>query len=108
MKKRNTSKKVQNLKQALTAIQKKSEDLKKLKVLHLGLFGSFARENQKPSSDVDILVEFNEPVGFFHFYDVKIFLESILGRKVDLIVEDALRPEMRERIKEELVSASWE
>ena len=65
---------------------------RKYKVKSLGVFGSFARNEQKKVSDVDILVEFSEPVGFFTFLELEYFLEDILGRKVDLVTREALKP----------------
>jgi hypothetical protein len=100
------ARKVKNLNDVRRIIHKQSEKLKELKIRRLMVFGSFARGDQKSSSDIDLLVEFTEPIGFFHFYDVKFFLENVLGRHVDLVVEDAIRPEFEERIMRELVSAS--
>ncbi|MEK7399472.1 MAG: nucleotidyltransferase family protein [Candidatus Poribacteria bacterium] len=80
--------------------------LKKLKVKHLSIFGSFARNEQRIKSDIDLLVEFTEPVGFFHFFDVKMFLEKKLNRKVDLVMVDAIRPEFKNQINKELVRAA--
>lgn len=101
-----SKKKVKSLEEVLKTIRENAPTLKAMKIRHLDLFGSFVRGEQKTTSDVDILVEFSEPVGFFHFYDVKAFLEEVLGRPVDLVVEDALRPEMRTGIMRELVRAS--
>jgi predicted nucleotidyltransferase len=67
----------------------------------IGLFGSFARSDQRDDSDVDLLVEFNKPVGF-EFIRLKFYLESILGRKVDLVTEDALKPMIKDQILNEV------
>lgn len=61
------------------------------KVKTIGIFGSYARGEETEESDVDILVEFEEPVGleFVHLAD---YLEEILGVKVDLLTPDAIKP----------------
>lgn len=69
----------------------------------LALFGSAAKDEAGPESDVDLLVEFDRPVGLFEFIEVKEYLEGLLGRPVDLVTPDALRPTMREGILSELV-----
>lgn len=72
----------------------------------LDLFGSFARGDAGPDSDVDLLVEFDKPVGLFHFFRVQHRLEAILGRRVDLVMKDAIQRQLRTRILAEAVSAN--
>ena len=67
------------------------------------LFGSVAREQAKPDSDVDFLVEFSKPIGFFDFFRVQHYLEDILGCNVDLGTFDALKEHLRKPVSEELV-----
>ena len=81
-------------------------ELKELGVESLSLFGSVARNQGSPGSDVDLLVTFDRPVGLFHFARVRRQLEEILGSPVDLVTEDALRAEMREQIQRQLVRAA--
>lgn len=64
------------------------------------------RDEAEPASDVDILVEFGEPVGLFEFVALKNYLEEILGSTVDLVTEDALKRQLRERILEEAIPAA--
>ena len=75
-------------------------------VRSLDLFGSVARGDSGPGSDVDLLVEFDKPVGLFHFFRVQRRLEAILGRPVDLVMKDAIKRQLRARILAESVSAS--
>jgi hypothetical protein len=82
------------------------EALRQLGVKSLAVFGSVARDEARPDSDVDVLVEFGRPVGLFDFVRVQIRLEEILGCRVDLATPDALRPSMRERILSEAVYAT--
>ncbi len=70
-------------------------------VKSLGLFGSIARGDPSPRSDVDILVEFNAP-SFDHYMDLKFYLEERLGRPVDLVLKGSLKPALRERILREV------
>jgi predicted nucleotidyltransferase len=74
-------------------------------VASLALFGSVARNEARPESDIDILVEFCQPVGLFEFVQLKRLLESILGHPVDLVTPDALRESMRAQILDEAIYA---
>lgn len=76
---------------------------RKYPVRKIGVFGSFARGDQSSASDVDVLVEFSEPVDFFEFIDLKQYLEKLLGREVDLVTVKALKPQLKERILNEVV-----
>lgn len=89
----------------IAILQEHMPEIRKLGVSHLAVFGSFARGEDRPGSDVDILVEFDRPVGIFEFLDVKDYLESVLRRPVDLVTRDALKPQLRDRILGEAVRA---
>ena len=79
----------------------KAEFADRFKVKALALFGSYARNEHVPDSDVDILVEFDSPVGV-EFIDLGNYLESILGRRVDLVSRNGIKPKYFERIKRDL------
>jgi predicted nucleotidyltransferase len=81
------------------------EELEAFGIRSLSLFGSVVRGEEKSDSDVDILVEFATPVGLFGFIRLKYLLEEILGRSVDLVTREALKPQLRDRILEECVNA---
>jgi len=70
----------------------------KFRVVRLGLFGSYARGEATPDSDIDILVELEPPMGFFGFIDLEDYLSERLGSKVDLVTPDALKPLIKPRI----------
>ena len=70
-------------------------------VADMALFGSFARGDQRPDSDVDILVEFTKPIGFVAFLRLEQRLEELLGRKVDLVTRKALKPHIGKHILKE-------
>ena len=72
------------------------------RVKTLGLFGSYVRHEQTPDSDLDVLVEFDEPPSLFEFIRLEYQLSELLGVKVDLVMKDALRPGIGQRILEEL------
>jgi len=67
----------------------------------IGIFGSYVRDEQRVDSDIDLLVEFNHPVGF-EFIRLKFYLESLFGRKVDLVTVDALKPMIKDQILSEV------
>ncbi len=77
----------------------------KFKVKSIGLFGSYAREEQTEKSDIDMLVEFETPVGFFKFIELEDYLSEKLGTKVDLVTPDALKPLIKPQIMEEAAYA---
>lgn len=79
----------------------KEELFRRHQVAQLALFGSHSRGEARPESDVDILVAFQNPATFDRYMDLKGELESLLGQKVDLVTEAALRPQLREAIRKE-------
>lgn len=81
-------------------------DLERLGVKSLALFGSTARNEATPMSDVDLLVEFARPVGLFEFIDVQNYLEELLESRVDLGTPGSIRPRLRERVLREAVYVS--
>ncbi|MGB6063392.1 MAG: nucleotidyltransferase family protein [Desulfomonilaceae bacterium] len=72
-------------------------------VTSLGIFGSYVRNDQSPGSDVDILVEFGEPVSLFRFMALEYELEDLIGCKVDLVMKTALKPAIGRHILGEVV-----
>jgi len=70
-------------------------------VQSLELFGSIARGDARPDSDVDLLVKFTEVPGFFGYVRLRNRLEEILGRRVDLVMPSGLHPRLRERVLRE-------
>jgi len=71
------------------------------------IFGSFASGEATRKSDIDLLVEFtDDSIGMFEFLELKEFLESLLGRKVDLVTRDALKPWMLAEIERNSIRAA--
>lgn len=75
----------------------------KYKVTRLGVFGSFARGEETPDSDIDILVEYSDVPGMIEFLSTEEYLETILNRKIDLVRETAIRPELKDVIMSEVI-----
>jgi len=74
-------------------------------VASIAVFGSVSRDALLPESDVDVLVEFDRPVGAFACLDLESELEHLLGRTVDLVTPAAIKPRLRERIQREAIRA---
>jgi len=73
------------------------------RIKSLGLFGSYVRKEQKPTSDLDILVEFKEAPSLFEFIRLEHQLSDLLGVRVDLVMKDSLKPAIGKRILQEVV-----
>ena len=92
-----------DLKAFSTLLKHRQAELRLRGVKSLAVFGSVARGEATPASDIDVLVEFSRPVGLFEFIRLKMFLEALTGSRVDLVTTDALRPAMRADILSEAV-----
>jgi predicted nucleotidyltransferase len=95
-------KKIEEIKDTL---KKHKEELREnFKVKEIGVFGSYVRgEQKKRGSDIDILVDFEEPIGLFKFMDLEEYLSNLLGTKVDLISKKALKPRIGKYILKEVI-----
>ncbi|MEM2029646.1 MAG: nucleotidyltransferase family protein [Thermoproteota archaeon] len=92
---------LQEIRRILT--EHKEELRRKYRVKEIGVFGSFVKGGQRKGSDVDILVEFEEPPSLFVFMDLEEYLSKLLGLKIDLVTKKALKPRIGKRILEEAV-----
>ncbi len=80
----------------LSKLEENTATIKKFGVKRIGLFGSYLRKEQKPTSDVDILVEFEKgKVTFDNYIDLKFFLEDMFQCKVDLVMRDTIKPDLK-------------
>jgi predicted nucleotidyltransferase len=77
--------------------------LDQLGVASLRLFGSVARGEGGPQSDADFIVRFRDPPTFDRYMDLKFLLEQVVGTRVDLVTEDALRPALRQAVEQDAV-----
>jgi len=95
---------MRELKRIKNTIKQHKEELeKRFKVKEIGIFGSYVRGDEQKKSDVDILVEFKEPIGLFEFMDLEEYLEKLFKRKVDLVSKKALKPRIGKYILREVV-----
>ena len=81
----------------------KGDIAREYSVKTLGVFGSVARNEQTDKSDVDLLVEFSRPVGFVTFMRLEHFLSDRLGKQVDLVTPDSLKPVIRQDVLAEVI-----
>jgi len=76
--------------------------IQKYHVSQIGVFGSYVRNEQTRESDIDILVNFSDPISFFEFIDMEEELSELLNNKVDLVSRSALKPFIGKHILEEV------
>jgi hypothetical protein len=88
----------------LGAIERHRDEIRSLGARGLALFGSAARGEGTPESDLDFVVEF-EAKSFDAYMDLKEYLERLLGRRVDLVPAEDIKPRLRSSILEEAVHA---
>ncbi len=94
-----------NRQEALQALSRAKPELaRRFRVVRLALFGSMARDEARPGSDMDVVVAFDGPATSERFFGVQFYLEDLLGCPVDLVTEKALRAELRPYIEQEAVN----
>jgi len=94
---------VKSLEEIKAVLSKHKQGLKEgFKIKEIGIFGSYARNEQREDSDVDILVEFEEPIGL-EFVHLAELLESILEVKVDLVSRGAIKPNRWRYVEQDLI-----
>ena len=89
--------------EVLRKIREHRVTLESMGVKSLGLFGSVARDEANSESDVDILVEFSNPVGFFQVFDIQYFLEDLLQCSIDLGTASSLKKHLRTPVLEDMI-----
>lgn len=96
-----------NFEQILDVLKYSLESIKfKYQVERLGVFGSYVRGEATNSSDIDVLVEFKGDITFDNYMDLKFLLEDLFERKVDLVIKEDIKPQIREGILKEIVYVS--
>lgn len=89
-------------KNIISILNEKNEYLRNIfGVKRIGIFGSFAKEEQKEESDIDIYVEFERPIGF-KFIDLADYIEKLLGRKIDILTPEGVRSIRIEKIAKDI------
>ena len=94
-------KNIQRLKKIL--LKEKSFIQKEYNIAKIGIFGSYIRGEESEKSDIDILVEFRESIGFFKFLELEEYLGKKLELKVDLVSKKALKPRIGKYILNEVI-----
>lgn len=95
-----------NLREVLETLRSHLPGLRaEFAVASLAVFGSMIRDEARADSDVDVLVSFAETPSLFRFLALQDRLTELLGRRVDLVMETALKPRLRDRVRGEAVVA---
>lgn len=93
---------LKNKEQIFRILQSNHQQIRNFGVKKIGLFGSFAKNQQTADSDIDFIVEFDEGKKTYKtFIKLAFFLEELLGRKVDLLTNKSLSPHLGPRILKE-------
>ncbi len=93
--------------EVLDKLEANRNKLRQMGVKSLSLFGSLARDEATDRSDVDLLVEFDRPIGLFQFIRVKQYLQEVLAvARIDLVMKDALHEELRDNILRDAIRAA--
>lgn len=69
----------------------------------IGLFGSAARDELRPDSDIDVLVEFDGPASYDGYFELRDYLEQLFDRPVDLVTQKGLKPRARRHVERDLI-----
>ncbi|MEX0775922.1 MAG: nucleotidyltransferase family protein [Phycisphaeraceae bacterium] len=92
--------------QALNILRDHADELHRRGVRSLLLYGSLARDQATPHSDVDLLVELDQPTGMLGLVALQQHIEHLLGCRVDLVTQGGLRPHVREHVMKEAIRAA--
>ena len=87
--------------QVVRLLTEHRQDLRQFDVKSLALFGSVVRDEARPDSDVDMLVEFEGTATFDRYVGLRFFLEDLLGVPVDLVTRKALKPRLKPKVERE-------
>lgn len=83
--------------------QHKAEMQRRFGVRSIALFGSHAREQARPGSDIDLLVDFDGPATSACYFGLQFFLEDLFGAPIDLVTRQAVRPQLRPFIERDAI-----
>ncbi|MCI5133875.1 MAG: DNA polymerase beta [Candidatus Electrothrix sp. AW2] len=96
------------MKNSLDAVKHRLAEQKSLlknkyKIIRLGIFGSYNRGEQQSGSDVDVLIDYDKAPSLIELIEIENMLSDLLGLKVDLVTSKGLKPQLRQRILDEVV-----
>ncbi len=95
---------MKKLEEILTALREELPYLKKkFNVKTIGLFGSYVRDEQTEKSDLDMLVDFEKPIGFFKLINLEEYIAEKLGTKVEVVTPGALKERIKPYIMRDIV-----
>ncbi|MFM6345443.1 MAG: nucleotidyltransferase family protein, partial [Dolichospermum sp.] len=97
---------IMNRENLINLLKENLTTIKSYGVTSLALFGSFARDEAKSTSDLDLLVEFQGKVTFDQYMDLKFFLEDNLGLSVDLVTKKMLKPQIITSVEKDAIYVS--
>jgi hypothetical protein len=80
----------------------KPELYKEYSVKKIGLFGSYSENTQNENSDIDLLIEFEKPIGW-KFFSLELYLQKTFNKKIDLVTKNALKPQIKEQILNQVI-----
>lgn len=83
--------------------REKEELLREYKIKNIGIFGSYAKNTAKEKSDIDLIVEFEEPVSLLGVIKAENYLTELLRIRVDLVPKEDIRKELKETILKEVI-----
>ncbi len=89
--------------EVLAALRAHRAEITGFGVRSLAVFGSVARDEAGPASDVDVLVEFEPPATFNRYMGLKLYLEDLLGVRVDVVTLRGLKPRLRPIVEREAI-----
>ncbi len=89
--------------EVLAALRAHQAEITAFGVRSLAVFGSVARDEAGPASDVDVLVEFEPPATFDRYMGLKLYLEDLLGVRVDVVTLHGLKPRLRPIVEREAI-----
>ncbi len=92
-----------NREEALNRLRRRKTDIKRFGLKSLALFGSVARNEAGPDSDLDLIVDFDGTATYDRYIGLKMFLEDLLGCRVDLVTSKAVKPRMRPSVERDTV-----
>lgn len=75
-------------------------------VSNIGLFGSYSRGTENENSDIDLLIEFSKPVGFFLYMKLEDYLSNLFEKKVEIVTKNALKKQIKDKILRDVVHVS--
>jgi len=98
---------VDRLTKVLATLKEHETELHRLGVIHASVFGSVARGQARPDSDVDVLIDLDpgRPMGVFEYARVKLYINDLLGGGGDIVNRTKLKPLLRDNILRESVHA---